>query len=168
MDIIPQVPGGDSSPTGRYFARLVSLVIPNEIISEGGLRRRFTLTLEMSDPRFYFPALAVDATSIYPLSVTNPGSAPVEPVITVAAAAGTVTVSDGTHTLTFRNCPSGSLVIDFRNHSAKVGSTPVELVAASSTWWDSHVDGIAGGATVTITQTGGTGVRVQFTPASWG
>lgn len=167
MDLIPQVPMGDTSPTARFYAVTLYLDIPEEITSYE-FRREFTLGLRQIDPRVYYLGLQVDETSIYPLTVTNPGSAPADPIIRVLGAADDVVVSDGTHTLTFRNCPAGDLVIDFTDRSAKVGSTPVELVVASSDWWDSQVEGIAGGATVTITQTGGTGLRVQLVPATWG
>jgi hypothetical protein len=102
--------------------------------------------------------------SIYPLSCDEPRQRPVDPVIHIAAASGTVTVSDGTHTLTFRNCPSGTLDIDFRSAPPRSAATPSSS-SPPLDWWDSHVPGIAGGATVTITQTGGTSVRVTFVPA---
>lgn len=166
MDLIPQVPVGDNSPTARFFGKVLQLDPPEEI-SSYEFKRNFLLGLRLTDPRIYFPSLAVDETG-NPAVVTNPGNAEVEPLITVAGASGDVTITDGTRTLTFRNCPAGSLAIDFAKHIAKVGSTPVELVTPSSDWWDSHVPGIDGGATVSIAQTGGTGVRVQFTPAVWG
>lgn len=167
MDLIPQVPEGDTSPIARFYAVVLSLEIPEEITS-GEFEREFTLALRQIDPRVYYLGLAVDETSIYPLAVTNPGDAPVDPLIHIAGASGDVEVTDGTHTLTFQNCPSGTLDIDFLARTAKVGSDNVELVVSDSDWWDDHVDGIAGGATVTITQTGGTSVRVVFVPATWG
>lgn len=171
MDLIPQYepvyPAVDNSPTARYYAIPLYLDPPEEITSQR-FKRDFTLALLQIDPRVYFLGLAVDQTSIYPLSVTNPGNAPADPILHVAGASGTVTVSDGTHTLTFLNCPSGTLDIDFGQRTAKVGATPVQLDVANSDWWDSHVPGIAGDTTVTVTQTGGTSIRVTFIPASWG
>lgn len=154
-----------ASPTWQYTAKTLSAIIP-DTWAKLRFTREFTLMLRMSDPRFYVPAAAVDVTGD-PAVVTNLGDAPADPVITIAGASGDVTVTDGTHTLTFRNCPSGSLVLDFAEHTAMVGSAHVELVPADSDWWDSFVDGIEGGAAVTIAQTGGSSVRVQFTPGSW-
>lgn len=171
MDLIsqyePVYPAVDNSPTARFYARVLQLEIAEEQTSSR-FTREFLLGLRLIDPRIYFLGLAFDQTSIYPLSCPNPGSAPVDPVIHIAGASGTVTVSDGTHILTFQNCPSGTLDIDFLQRTAKVGADNVELVVSDSDWWDSHVPGIAGGATVTITQTGGTSVRVTFVPAVWG
>lgn len=163
MELIPDAVAG--GPTAVFFARVLQLDPPEEQTSRY-FRRDFTLALRLGDPRIYYPSLAVDETAS-PATVTNPGSAPSDPILTVAGASGTVTVSNGASTLKFRNCPSGSLVIDFGARSAKVGSTPVELVVADSDWWDSHVAGIPPGVS-TISQTGGSSVRVQFTPATWG
>jgi hypothetical protein len=166
MDILPQV--GDDSPVARFYADVMQLDPPEEITSVfTPFNRTYLLGLQLNDPRIYFPDLAVDETG-NPAAVTNTGNAPADPVITIAGASGDVVVEDGTHTLTFTNVPSGSLVIDFGAHSAKVGDAYAELVVSASDWWDSFVYGIAGGASVSIAQTGGTGVRVQFTPADWG
>ncbi len=129
-------------------------------------RRRHVLGLRLSDPRVYFPSLAVDVTGS-PAAVTNVGSAPVDPVLTLAGADGDVTVTDGTRTLSFQTGASGTLVIDFAARTAKIGDLNSKLVVADSDWWDSFVDGIAPGAAVSIAQTGATNVRVQFTPAAW-
>ncbi|MGZ6587110.1 MAG: hypothetical protein ACXVHX_22705 [Solirubrobacteraceae bacterium] len=166
MDLLPQT--SDDSPVGRFYAKVLSLDIDDDVTNDGSLfRRAYSLALRLGDPRIYYPALAVDVSG-NPASVTNSGSAPVDPTVTVSGASGDVTISDGTHVLTFANVPSGSLVVNFANRTAKVGTTHAELVVASSDWWDRFTDGISAGATVSIAQTGGTGVRVQFTPATWG
>jgi hypothetical protein len=165
MDLIPFVGIGDNSPTARFYAVVLSLDPPEEITSNR-FDRDFTLVLRQVDPRIYYLELAVDETG-NPATFTNPGSAPSDPVLHVAGASGTVVVSDGTRTLTFRNCPSGTLDIDFGARTAKVGAAPVELVTPSSDWWDSHVPGIPPGAG-SISQTGGSSVRVTFIPATWG
>jgi hypothetical protein len=150
-------------PTGTFTADVLELD-PPEVQSSNYYRRSFTLGLRLSDPRVYFPSLAVDVTGS---AVTNNGTAPADPVITIAGASGAVVVTDGTRTLTFADVPSGTLVIDFAARTAKVGTVHANLVVASSDWWDANVDGIAPGATVTVTQTGGSSARVQFTPAVW-
>lgn len=127
--------------------------------------RPFTLGLRLSDPRAYFPDLAVDETGSSDVTVTNVGSAPADPVLTLAGAADDVVVSDGTNTLTFADVPAGTLIIDFAARTAKVGAENCRLVVADSDWWDSFVDAIAPGATVTIAQTGATSIQAEFTPA---
>lgn len=165
MDLLPQ--SADSSPAGRFYGKVLALDPPEELGGPKGFDRAFTLSFRLSNPRIFFPDLAVDVTG-NPAAVTNTGSAPAEPVITVAGAAGTVTLTDGTRLLTFLGVPSGALVVDFAARTAKVGTTCCELDVANSDWWDPFVDGIAAGAAVSIAQTGGTGVQVQFTPATWG
>jgi hypothetical protein len=154
-------------PAGVFHARRMpgGLQMPDR---QGTVRwsRPFTLGLRLSDPRVYFPALAVDVTGS-PAAVTNVGTAPADPLLTLAGAAGDVVVTDGTRTLTFVDVPAGTMVIDFAARTAKVGAVHCKLVVADSDWWDSHVDGIAAGATVSIAETGATSVRVQFTPAVW-
>lgn len=163
MDI--DIAGDVGGPPSRFYAKPMQLDVVDEIPSDGApFNRVFTLGLRLSDPRIYFPSLEVSGPGA---SVVNPGTAPADPIITVAGASGDVVVSDGSRTLTFVNCPSGSLVIDFAARAAQVGSTLVELVPATSDWWDSHVPGIAGGATVAITQSGGSSVAVTFLPADW-
>lgn len=162
MDLLPHDDAG--GPTGRFYAQVMQLDPPEEITSRR-FERDFLLGLQLPDPRIYFPELAVDVTG-NPAAVDNTGTAPVDPVITVAGASGDVEITDGTHTLTFRNVPSGSLVIDFAARTAKVGATHCELVVADSDWWDSFVYGIEPGSH-SIAQTGGTGVEVEFTPAVW-
>jgi hypothetical protein len=164
MAIAPNVALG--GPTGGISCRPIALQM-DEIQANDTWRRPFILSLRASDPRVYFPSLAVDETGSSSASVTNDGSAPADPVVTITGASGDVTVSDGTRTLTFVDVPSGTLIVDFAKRTAKVGSDFAPLVVASSDWWDSFVDGIAPGATVTITQTGGTGIEVEFTPAVW-
>lgn len=154
-------------PSGVFSARpLLPGVTMRDEQTTSYYRRSFQVNLRLSDPRVYFPSLTVDETDTA-ATVTNLGSAPVDPAIKVTDASGDVTVTDGTRTLTFADVPSGDLVIDFAARSATVDGDPVRLVVASSDWWNANTDGIAGGATVTVSQTGGTGVQVLFTPASW-
>lgn len=164
MDIVPDVAAG--GPTGRFYGRPVSLVI-EDVQEVAHWRRQFALAFRLSDPRIYFPALAVSETHASTVEVENVGSAPVDPLITVAGASGDVEITDGTRVLSFTNVPSGSLVINFATRTAKVATAHAELVVPSSDWWDAYVDGIAPGATVDIAQTGGTSVTVAFTPAAW-
>lgn len=154
-----------SSPTWQYTAKVLSADIP-DTWAKLRFAREFTLGLRMSDARFYVPALAVDETGD-PVTVTNVGDAPADPVITIAGASGLVVVSDGTHELTFADVPAGDLVLDFAQHTAMVGTEHAHLITSSSDWWDSFVYGIEGGATVTIGVIGGSSVQVQFTPGSW-
>jgi len=165
MSLAPNAAIG--GPTGTFTYRPLALTM-DEVQPTQYWRRPFQLSLRLSDPRVYFPSLAVDVTHATAAVVTNAGSAPADPVVTVTVTAtGTKTISDGTRTLTFLAVPVGSLVVDFAKRTAKVGAVNVQLDVAASTWWDSHVEGIAGNTTKTITQTGGTQVRVQFTPAAW-
>lgn len=161
VDIAPHADLG--GPAGRFYGRPLQLD-PDDYQRLVSWSRDVVIGWRLHDPRVYFPSLAVDVTGS-PAVVTNAGSAPADPVLTLAGAAGDITVSDGTHTLVFRNVPAGTLVIDFAARTAKVGAVNCELVVATSDWWDSFVDGIAGGATVSIAETGATSVRVQFTPA---
>jgi len=170
MSIAPHASVG--GPAWTFNARCTGLDIPeHQTVGWSALptpyQRDYTLTLRCSDGRIYSVANAVSVTHATAAAVTNSGTAPADPVVTVAGASGTVTLTDGTHTLTFANTPSGSLVVDFAARTAKVGSTPVKLVVASSDWWDSFVDGIAPGASVSVTQTGGSSVNVAFTPSVW-
>jgi hypothetical protein len=164
MAIAPNAAVG--GPTGGINCRPIALQM-DEVQATQTWRRPFILSLRASDPRVYFPSLAVDETGSSSVSVTNDGSAPADPVVTITGASGAVTLSDGTRTLTWADVPSGTLIVDFAKRTAKVGTDHAPLVVASSDWWDSFVDGIAPGATVTIAQTGGTGIEVQFTPAVW-
>lgn len=164
MAIAPHAAVG--GPTGGINCRPIALQM-DEAQATSYWRRPFILSLRASDPRVYFPSLGVDVTNSTAAVVTNTGSAPADPLVTIAGASGDVTLSDGTNVLTFTDVPSGSLIIDFAKRTAKVGSAHAPLVVASSDWWDNFVDGIAAGATVTVTQTGGSGVRVQFLPAAW-
>lgn len=144
--------------------------------------RPFTLGLRLSDPRVYFPSLAVDETGSDDVEVTNEGSAPADPVITLedvtgvgddlrvavtnaALTAGELTA--GALRLMFRQVPEGTMVIDFSARTAMVDGEHVELVVAESDWWDSFVYGIEPGATVTIAQLGADSIQVEFTPAAW-
>jgi hypothetical protein len=161
MELLVHASAG--GPAGMFTADVLELD-PPEVQASNYYRRSFTLGMRLSDPRIYFPSLAVDETDA---AVTNPGTAPADPVITIAGVSGDVTVTDGTRTLTFRSAPAGDLVIDFGARTAKSAGYHVEVVTAYSDWWDANVDGIAPGATVTITQTGGTSAQVQFTPAVW-
>lgn len=164
IDIAPHASVG--GPTGRIYGRPLQLD-EDDLQALLSWSRAAVIGWRMHDPRIYFPALAVDVTGD-PAIVTNPGSAPADPVLTLAGASGDVTVTDGTHTLVFTNVPSGTMVIDFAARSAKVGTDNCQLVVAASDWWDSFVDGIAGYATtIGIGQTGASSVRVQFTPAVW-
>jgi hypothetical protein len=164
MAIAPNVAVG--GPTGGINCRMVALLM-DEAQQTSYWRRPFILSLRASDPRVYFPSLAVDETGSSSVSVTNDGSAPADPVVTITGASADVTLSDGTHTLTWTDVPSGTLIVDFAKRTAKVGTDHAPLVVASSDWWDSFVDGVAPGATVTIAQTGGSGIEVEFTPAVW-
>lgn len=170
MDIIPQV--GDTSPTARFYAKPLQLDIDDEITTDpnGLFSRAYLLGLRASDPRKYFPSLAVSETGTSSVAVTNAGDAPADPVITITGASGDVAISDGTRTLTFADVPSGTLIVDFASspRTAKVSTTNVALDVPNSDWWDPFVQGIAAGATVTVAQTGGTGITVAFTPATWG
>jgi hypothetical protein len=150
-------------PTGTFTADVLELD-PPEVQSSNYYRRSFTLGMRLSDPRIYFPSLAVAVTDA---AVTNVGTAPADPVITIAGVSGAVTVTDGTHTLALLAAPAGTLILDFAARTAKVGTDHVEIDVAASNWWGANVDGIAPGATVTVTQTGGTSAQVQFTPAVW-
>ncbi len=163
VDIAPHPDIGGAA--ARFYCRALQHDLDDvqEVIA---WRRRGPIGLRLSDPRVYFPSLAVDVVGS-PAAVTNVGSAPVDPVLTLAGADGDVTVTDGTHTLSFRTGGSGTLVVDFAARTAKLGANNVELVVADSDWWDSFVDGIAPGASVSIAQAGATSVRVQFTPAAW-
>lgn len=164
MSIAPNVAVG--GPTAGINCRPIALQM-DEAQATSYWRRPFILSLRASDPRVYFPALAVDESDASAALVTNDGSAPADPVVTITGASGDVTLTDGTRVLTFTDVPSGTLVVDFAARTAKVGSAHAPLVVADSDWWDSFVDGIAPGATVTITQTGGSGVQVEFIPAVW-
>jgi hypothetical protein len=164
MAIAPNAALG--GPTGGLNCRPIALQM-DEVQATHAWRRPFILSLRASDPRVYFPDLAVDESDASAAVVTNDGSAPADPVVTITGASGDVTLTDGTRVLTFTDVPSGTLVVDFAARTAKVGSAHAPLVVADSDWWDSFVDGIAPGATVTITQTGGSGVQVQFFPAVW-
>jgi len=167
MSVAPNATIGGPAGTFTYRPLSPGVIMDDEQASIFW-RRAFQLSLRLSDPRVYFPSLAVDVTHATAAVVTNAGSAPADPVVTVTVTAtGTKTISDGTRTLSFLAVPVGSLVVDFAKRTAKVGTVNVQLDVAASAWWDSHVEGIAGGATRTITQTGGTQVRVQFTPAAW-
>jgi hypothetical protein len=168
MQLVPQGASYHVSPTPFFSARPLAngLVVGPERQESEQWKRSFQLGLRLSDPRVYYPSLDVDVTGS-PAVVTNPGDAPVEPYLILAGASGTVHITDGTHALQFINVPSGSLLVNFADHSARVGSTPVELDVANSTWWDSHIDGIGPKATVSIAQTGASSVRVTFTPATW-
>lgn len=156
--------------TGTFTARALALTM-DEVQATTLWRRPFALSLRLPDPRVYFPSLAVDVTHATAAAVTNSGTAPADPVITIeSVSAGTVSITDGTRDLVFTVAPAeagGDLIVDFAARTAKVGTAHVELVVADSDWWDSFVDGIAPGATVTVTQAGGTSVQVQFTPATW-
>lgn len=164
VDIAPHADVG--GPTGRFYCRPLQLD-EDDLQALVSWSRDAVIGWRMHDPRVYFPDLAVDVSG-NPAIVTNPGSAPADPVITLAGAAGDVTVTDTVHSLVFRNVPSGTMVIDFAARTAKVGAANCELVVADSDWWDSFVDGISGHATtIGIGQTGATGVQVQFTPAAW-
>lgn len=166
MDMDPHP--GVGGPTSRFYARATQLTVPQVPSDDTGhFVLTYTLALRQSDPRFYFPDLGVDEVGSANVAVTNPGTAPVDPVITLTGAADDVVVTDGTRTLTFRNVPSGTLIIDFGARTATVSGDSVELVEADSDWWDSYVDGVSGGATVTIAQTGASGIEVEFTPADW-
>lgn len=166
MGLVPQASAYHVSPTAYFTCKVLALEVgPEEQISNQ-YTRPFVLSLRLADPRIYYPALGVDVTGD-PAAFTNAGDAPVDPVLRVAGASGDVAVSDGTHTLTFRNCPSGTLDIDFVARTAKVGAAHVELVVSASDWWDSHVPGIPPGPG-SISQIGGTSVRVMFDPATWG
>lgn len=167
MDIAPHVDLG--GPTGRFHARqLPDGLTLDDIQQTTRWSRKATLGLRLSDPRVYFSALAVDVTGD-PAIVTNPGSAPADPILILAGASGNVTVDNGTNTLSFTGVPSGTLIIDFAARTARIfGGDNVQLVVADSDWWDSFVDGIPAGATsLAINQTGATSVQVTFTPADW-
>lgn len=167
MDIIPQLQTYDTSPLARYYAKVLALDVGPEEITEQDWTRPFVLSLRLIDPRIYFIGLQVNVSGS-PAAVTNTGNAPVDPVLHVTVSSpGTVSVSDGTHTLQFLNVPAGTLDIDFGARTAAVGGTAVELDVPNSDWWDSNVPGISPGAH-SISQTGGTAVRVVFVPAVWG
>ncbi len=161
MEIAPHADLG--GPTARFYAQPMTPEI-DDVQAYVRWVRSPVIGFRLYDPRIYWPSLAVDTTGS-PAAVTNIGIAPADPILTLAGASGTVVVSDGTHALTFINVPSGSLVIDFSARTAKVGAVNCQLNVAASNWWDSHVDGIAPGASVSISETGATSVRVQFTPA---
>lgn len=169
MELFPQADAYHVSPTAFFTAKVLGLEVgPEEQTSNHRYVRRFVLSLRLSDPRIYYEGLGVDVTHATAAVVTNVGDAPVEPYVNVVVASpGTVTISDGTYTLSFLNVPAGTLLVSFGDRTARVGSTPVELDVPNSDWWDSHVRGIPARSTKTITQTGGTSVRVTFTPATW-
>jgi hypothetical protein len=164
MELLVHADAG--GPTGQFSASVLELD-PPDVQSSNYYRRSYTLGLRLNDPRVYFPSLAVDESDSSAAAVTNPGTAPADPVVTITGASGDVTLTDGTRVLTFTDVPSGTLVVDFAARTAKVGSAHAPLVVAASDWWDSFVDGIAPDTTVTIEQTGGTGVQVEFVPAVW-
>lgn len=167
MEIIPHASTG--GPTGVYTARVIDYDVP-EVQTSHRFDREYTLIQRLSDPRIYFPSLAVDESDSTAVEVTNTGHAEARPIITVAGVSGDVSITDGASTLVFKNAPAGDIVIDFNIDvlEGMVDGDPVELDVAASDWWNDFVDGIAGNATVTISQTGGTSIRVQFTPAVWG
>lgn len=166
VGVMQMIPHEDHpGPTAQFRARVLQLDPPDEQVSRQ-FWRKFTLSLRMDDPRFYYPSEAVTETG-NPAVVTNPGSAPADPVITIAGASGTVNVTDGTHTLQLVNVPAGDLVLDFAARSAICDGMPCKINAPYSDWWDTGVRGIEAGATVSISQTGGTGVTVEFTPSTW-
>lgn len=165
MSIAPSAALG--GPTGTFMARSSAPPLITDLQTTTSWRRELVLSLRLSEPRVFFEDLAVDESGSSSVSVTNIGWAPADPVVTITGASGDVTLTNGTSTLTWTDVPSGTLIVDFAKRTAKVGTDHAPLVVASSDWWDSFVDGIAPGATVTIAQTGGTGIEVEFTPAVW-
>lgn len=111
--------------------------------------------------------------------VTNSGNAPSDPIITVAGVASTDDIHIGRDAgggdigrdLWFRGLPAGTLVVDFNDRSATVGSTDVtdKLDEVESDWWDAGVVGIPKASTVNVWRGPGAGgaLSVSCFSASW-
>jgi hypothetical protein len=164
MDMLVHADVG--GPTGQFFAEVIELD-PPEVQSSRYYERSYSLGLRLTDPRIYFPSLAVEEADSTTATVTHLGTAPVDPVIIITGASGTVSLTDGTHALWFADVPAGDLVVDFAARSATVDDVAVPLVVSDSDWWDPFIEGLQPGTTA-IAQTGGSGITVAFTPAVWG
>lgn len=125
----------------------------------------FALTYRMHLPYFYENTPHTD-TDTATVIVYNGGTAPTEPTITVshAAAANVIIVNETTGAvMSFVDLPGGNLIVDFVTRTAKVGTTSMinKLNDVTTTWWDEGAVGLTTG-TQTITQTGGTGITVDW------
>lgn len=163
-------------PTHQYTARVLEADVP-DVQANAQYEREVTVGLRLDDPRIYFPSLAVDETDSDEVTVTNEGSAPADPLIIITVPTGLpdIVITDGTRTITVPDVYDQPLYVDFKARTVMqldVGSDPpflypIPFLLSGSGWWDPYVDGIAPGATVTITQTGGDDITVQFTPSTW-
>lgn len=150
-----------------YTARCTALVIDGNAPSSrrrmtNGHERTFTLSLRMSDPRFYeYEELTESVTTVFLWGVSevtvDAGSAPVEPVVTITAASplDAVTLENVTtgRKLYLTDLVGGDvLTVDFQRRSIfnEDGDdvTDAFLIWDPSDWWDRGVEGLARGENV--------------------
>lgn len=150
---------GWGSQQFAFWARTMALDMDEEQTFAGTAvpspwQRAFTLSVRMSDPRRYAWPTPVDAVAGTSQVVTNLGTAPSDPVITLT---GITDPSDvwvrnltiGTE-LFFRELPvTADVVIDFHNRKITQAGYPNDqsglLLPSSSDWWNEGVPGIAPG-----------------------
>jgi Phage tail protein len=127
----------------------------------------FTLGLHLLDPRFYVVGEVVSATqaSGATLAVTNEGDTDTDPVFEVVLTGGggnillenlSVNTSNGTAKLSVNVLTAGTVLIDFKNRSIKVGVQDFSggLDITTSQWWDELIPGLNPGVN-NIRVTGG-------------
>jgi hypothetical protein len=182
--------GSVGGPSWYFMARCIGCDIPerqdaSRNASPTPWQRTFTLSLDMSDGRFYLvggPESAGPFADATTHTVTNQGRAETEPIIagTITNLAQvtlenlTVTTSNGTARLRFVDLPTGATDLSV-NFAARAATVTVDgtdqdawpfLDAFYSQWTDELIPALVGGANQ-LKATGLDDWTVQFTSASW-
>lgn len=171
-----------------YGARALALDI-DEIQANGPwqwpqFERPFTLSLRMSDPRFFaLPQLTSGPhASGATVTIANAGTAPSDPAFSGTIAGTTITIENatvptdaGTAQLVI-DVPAllvgESIVIQFASRTITpiISGIPGDLLgyldAAASDWWDEQIPGLVPGNNE-VTVTGISGWSCQHYPAGW-
>lgn len=181
-----------------YFARCTQLDIADEVTTSatstwGPHQRNFVLAFRQHDPRYYVWEQRTDtanANGLVGTTITNQGTAPSDPIITVRPVLGghisnlevnndTIgavlaldsAISGAGITLNFLTGVNGYITINFLNRSI-VNETGFSLLRCldigSSTWWDDGVMGLAPGDNLIRVEAPATGTfDVAWLDASW-
>ena len=177
-------PAGRGGVSWSYVAR--SLACDIDDVQDRGPRavyrwaRNFTLSVRQGDPRYYTAGVNVGGASGATVGVTNLGTAPSEPVFTLAGPiAPPVTIErlgPDPRQLVFATSiawlainAGKHLVVEFgrrpRAYSPEAGGDFAALLTFASNWWDEGVGGILPGAQdIKVT---GAAWAVAFNHASW-